>query len=99
MKIIIATNDEKLYQKIEKNKNWRISFNYISYKEGILEFIETNKNVQYIIIDENLNGQINVKNLINKIKNINSTIKIIFILNKSNTLKEEFLKENKIIIS
>ena len=70
--------------------------NDIQYKEGIIEILEKNKNVQYIIINENLFGQIKIEKLINKIKNINNKINILIILNKKDFNKEKYLIDNQI---
>ena len=96
MNILLAINNEKLFKELKKNKNTNIAFNNIQYKEGILEILENNKNINYIILDENLNGQIKIEELINKIKNINKKINIIIILNKKDLIKEEYLLKNKI---
>ena len=96
MNIIIAINNEKIFKEIKKQNNINIISKDIQYKEGIIEILEKNKNVQYIIINENLFGQIKIEKLINKIKNINSKINILIILNKKDFNKEKYLLENKI---
>ena len=76
----------------------------IQYKEGILEYLEFNSKIDYIIINEDLDGNINTEELINEIKKTENKIKII--LTTTNTLDEEKIidqisKEinNKIIIN
>lgn len=96
MNVIIAINNEKIFKEIKKQNNINIISKDIQYKEGIIEILEKNKNVQYIIINENLFGQIKIEKLINKIKNINSKINILIILNRKDLNKEKYLLENKI---
>ena len=96
MNIITAINDEEIFEKLKKQKNINIISNDIQYKEGILEILEKNKNIEYIIINENLFGYIKIEELINKIKKINNKINIIIILNKKDLIKEKYLLKNKI---
>ena len=96
MKIITAINNEKIFKELKTKKNIKIISNNIQYKEGILEILEKNKNINYIILDENLYGQIKIEELIKKIKLINKKINIIIILNKKDLIKQEYLIENKI---
>lgn len=95
MNIITAINNEKIIKELKREKNIKIISKDIQYKEGILEMLEKNNNIQYILINENLNGQIKIEELINKIKKINSKINIIIILNKKDNIKEEYLLQNK----
>lgn len=96
MNIITAINNEKIFNELKNNEKIKIISNDIQYKEGILEILEKNKNINYIIFYENLNGQIKIEELINKIKKINNKIKIIIILDKKDFIKEEYLIKNKI---
>ena len=96
MNVIVAINNEKIFKEIKKQNNINIISNDIQYKEGIIEILEKNKDVQHIIINENLFGQIKIEKLINKIKNINNKINIVIILNIRDLNKEKYLLENKI---
>ena len=96
MNIITAIKNEKIFKELKKKNNINIDFNNIQYKEGIIEILEKNKNIQYIIIDENLNGQIKIEELIKKVKRINNKINVIIILNNKDLIKEEYLLKNKI---
>lgn len=94
--IITAINDKKIYSELENNKHIKIISKDIQYKEGILEMLEENKNINFIILKEDLPGQIKNIELINKIKKINSKIKLIFLLNKKEDIKENYFKKNNI---
>ena len=94
--IITAINDKKIYSELENNKHIKIISKDIQYKEGLLEMLEENRNINFIILKEDLPGQIKNIELINKIKKINSKIKLIFILNKKEAIKENYFKKNNI---
>ena len=96
MKIITAINNEKIFKELKNKRNIKIISNNIQYKEGILEILEKNKNINYIILDESLYGQIKIEELITKIKLINNKINIIIILNKKDLIKQDYLNKNRI---
>ena len=78
-KIITAINNPKLNEELKKENKFEIICKDIQYKEAILEIIEKIKDVDIIIINEQIPGQINLEDLILKIKEINSKIKLIII--------------------
>ena len=55
----------------------------IQYKEGILEYLEENQNVDYIILNESLEGEIEVQELINEIRKKVKNVKIIIVSNEN----------------
>ena len=69
--IITAINNKKIYNELQNNNNIKIISKDIQYKEGILEILEKNQKINFIILKENLPGQIKNIELINKIKIIN----------------------------
>ncbi len=91
-KRILIANNKKINRPI-KNEIEIVSDN-IQYKEGILEILELNKNINYIIFSEDLIGQIKNEKLIQEILNINKNIIIYIFVNK----KIKFIKNNKNII-
>lgn len=96
MNILLALNNEKIFKELKDNKKIKIVCNDIQYKEGILEILEKIKNINYIILNEELYGQIKIEELIKKIKLINDKIDIIIILNKKDLIKQDYLIKNKI---
>ena len=96
MNIITAMNNKELYQQLKKEKSIHLVGKDISYREGILEILETNPNIQYILISEEIDGQMKLEELIRRIKKINPKIKLLFILNKREKKKEASLLKNKI---
>ena len=94
--IVTALNNEKINKELNKIQNINIISKDIQYKEGIIELLEKNNNVQYIIINENISGKIKKEQLIKNIKIKNKKTNIIMVLNKKEKIKENYLAENKI---
>ena len=80
MNIITALNNPKLSKKIKEKTNFNIIGTDIQYKEGIIEMLEKNGEIEIAIISENLPGESSFKELIEKIKAINKNIELIVIL-------------------
>lgn len=66
--------------------NIKVVANDIQYQEGILEYLETNKNVNYLIMDERIPGNFKTQELVFNIKKINNKIKIILISNNEENI-------------
>jgi len=81
---------------LKKEKEIEVLQNDIFYKEGVIEFLEKNNNIDILILYEKLSGEINIINLIEKIKMINNEINIFFILESRNEEMEKFLKKENI---
>lgn len=95
IKVLTAIGNENLNNILRTKNEFDILEKDIFYKEGILEFLEKNNNVDILILYEKLAGEINIINLLNKIKKINNAINIIFVLeNKNNDLEILLKKEN-----
>ena len=90
MKIITAINNPKLNDELKNEKNIEIICKDIFYKEGILEILENEINIDYIIINSQLEGEIKLNKLIEKIIEKNEKIKIIILIKKEN--KNNFYK-------
>ena len=80
MNIITALNNPKLSKKIKEKTNFNIIGTDIQYKEGIIEMLEKNGEIEMAIISENLPGESSFKELIEKIKATNKNIELIVIL-------------------
>lgn len=90
-KIITAIGNEILNKKLKKENDFEVIIEDIQYKEGIIEYLEKESNIDFLIISELLPGNIELKELIEKIKNINSNIEIIIFLENKNTELENYL--------
>lgn len=101
IKIITAMNNPKINEELKKEKNVELICKDIFYKEGILEILENEININYIIINSELPGEIKLNNLIEKIIEKNEKIKIIILIkkeNKNNLYKIKNEKNNNIEI-
>lgn len=92
-----AINNPKLNEELKKEKNFEIVGKDIQYKEAILEILEKDNNIDLIIISEKISGEMKLEKLIQKIKQINEKIKLIFILEKENINLEKILIKNNIL--
>ena len=90
-KIITAIGNEILNKKLKRENNFEVIIEDIQYKEGIIEYLEKENNIDFLIISELLPGNIEIKELIEKIKNINSNIEIILFLENKNIELENYL--------
>lgn len=91
--IILAIDNYKIYEEIKKEKKIKILGRDLIYKEAIIEILEKNNNIDFIFLYEKILGNINLFDLIKKIKNINKKIKIIVILENKNEDIEKKLKK------
>lgn len=83
-KIITALGNPNLSEKIKKYKNIEILTKDIQYQEGIFEVLEKEKNIDFLILSENLLGKNKIENLIKKIKEKNNKLKIILVMENKN---------------
>ena len=98
-KIITALQNGKVNQKLAENKNIKIMTNDIQYQEGIIEALEIDCNIDFIIFSELLPGEIKIETLIEKIRQKNRNIKMIIILeNKKEELENYLLAKGNIFI-
>ena len=96
-KIITALADPKLSLKIKEECNTEIISPDIQYQEGVLEILENNKNAEILILNSLLEGNLNIFDFINKIKEKNNEIKIIIILEEKDIELENFLNAKNIV--
>ena len=93
-KIITALGNQNLSEKIKKYKNIEILTKDIQYQEGIFEVLEKEKNIDFLILSENLLGKNKIENLIKKIKEKNNKLKIILVMENKNENIENILYFN-----
>lgn len=89
-KVITAIGNKNLNQKLKQENSLEIVTEDIPYKEGIIEFLE-NKQIDFLILSELLPGEIDLKELIEKIRKISSNIQIVLFLEKKNQELENYL--------
>lgn len=90
-KVITALLNKTVNERLKEYKQINVVMNDIQYKEGIIEALEINPEIEYIILSELLPGEILINDLIEKIKQIRNEIKIIIILEKENNELENYL--------
>ena len=94
IKLITAIGNEYLNSELKKINDFQIEIADIQYKEGIIEVLENNAKIDFIIINDLLPGEINTIKLVKNILEINSKIKIILFLEE----KDELLEKNCMIL-
>ena len=95
-KIITAIGNESINNELKKEKNINIILNDIQYKEGIIEILEEKNEVDYIIINNILQGEIKIEDLIKQIYIINKSIKIIIAIENNEKEIEKYLNYKNI---
>lgn len=91
-KIVTAIGNPILNEKMKLEKSVEVIGNDIQYQEGIFEILEKEKNINFLILSEFINGELPVEKLIEKIILIKKEIKIIIILEEKNEELENKLK-------
>ncbi len=98
--IITAMISEKLNKELKKEKDFKVICNNIQYREAIIDIINLKKkinlNIDILILNEQLPGEIGLEDLILNIKKINNKIKIIIISKNENSKIKEKIKDFKI---
>ncbi len=89
--VLTAIGNPLLNNELKKVNKLRIINDDIQYQDGIFENLEINSNIDYIIIDQNLPGELCIEELIEKIENYNLEIRIILIIEKYDEKFEKIL--------
>lgn len=58
-KIITALGNKELNEELKKQKKFQIISNDIPYQEGVLEILEKERNIEFLILSELLPRRIN----------------------------------------
>lgn len=90
-KIITAIGNESLNINLKKEINIQVLINDIQYKEGIIEILEENQDIDFVIFNDLLQGEISTTELVQKILNIIPKIKIIVFLENEDKELETYL--------
>ena len=93
-KILTAIGNPFLNNELKKYGELIVINNDVQYQDGIFEILELNSEINYLVLSELLPGDLKIDELIKKIINKNSKIKIILILEKNNELLEKNYIEN-----
>ena len=100
MNVITAIGDEKINNELKKEKNIKVIGVDIQYQEGIFEMLEKKLEINYLILNIELIGNLNKYELIEKILKKDEKLKIIVILEKEDKklIKYLILKNIKYIL-
>ena len=90
-KILTAIGNPILNVSLKKENEFEVMAEDIQYQDGIFEFLEKEKNINFLILSELIPGNLDIKKLIDKIKLINSSIQIILFLANENKEIENYL--------
>lgn len=96
MKVITAIGNTKINEELKKDNFYEVIGVDIQYQDGIFEILEENKNIDCLILNLNLIGNLNEYEFIEKIKEKNINLKIIIILEKENKKLINYLISKKI---
>lgn len=77
--VVTALGNPIVNNELNKIENINVLLNDLQYKEAIIEFLEKNIKINYLIISETLPGEIEIEKIINNVKMKNKNIKIILI--------------------
>lgn len=89
-KVITAIGNQNLNEKLQKESDIKIMCNDILYKEGVLEFLEGER-IDILILSTLLPGQMEMKELVEKIRKVDKNIEIILLLENQNQELENYL--------
>ena len=90
-KIVTAIGNKNINLKLKQEEKIEVIGEDIQYEDGILELLEKEININFLIISEEIVNKNKIINLIEKIKIINKYIKIILILENKDEELENIL--------
>ena len=96
--VITAIGNPMLNNEL-KNEEINILCGDILYKEGIIEYLEKNINADFIVLDDELPGNIDTDELIEKVRSLNRKIRIILITNNKNKSFNVYRKVDKVDVN
>ena len=96
IKIITALGNPSLNNELKKYEEFNVIGNDIMYFDGVLEFLELNSEIDYLILGEIIDIN-NLNDFIDKVINNNRKIKIIVVINKKNKKIEDMLLKKGIL--
>ena len=95
-KVITAMNDPYFNEKLRNTNKYEVIGKDIVYQEGIEEVLNTKKDIDLIILSDNLVGIEKITDVIEKIKKIKKSIEIIVFLREKDRNIENYLTTLKI---
>lgn len=94
--ILVAIGNEDIKRKIDEKYGKRVYYHDISYKEDVIDYLEKYNKGHIIITRLNLPGNMDYISYIKRLKEINTSNKIIILIDKLNKEDKEVLFANEI---
>ena len=94
--VITAIGNPNLNNELVETQKYNIISKDIQYQDGIIEILEKNNEIDFLIMSNSILGDLDFNYFISRIKKINEKIKIIVFLNKENEDIINFLNSKKI---
>ena len=95
-KMITALGVNSLNSKLKEINEIEVIGNDIPYQDGVLDILKGNSEINSLILHENLVGEYEIKDFINKIFEINKDIEISIFLESENLRLRNFLEKKRI---
>lgn len=89
--VITAILNPEINKKLSENNQINIICKDILYQEAIFEILEKNKNIDFIILNSELPGELKIEEIILKINKYNKKIKIIYLINENEKISEKYI--------
>lgn len=96
MKIVTAIGDTYINENLKNENDIEIIGKDIPYQEGILEILCERKDIDLLILSNNILGEYDFLELINKIIKVNKNIELVVFLKEKNTNIENYLYSKNI---
>lgn len=96
MKVITAIGTPYLNERVSQIDDMEVICKDILYQEGVIELLESNKEINMLLVSNILPSECDFRTLINQVKNINENIEIVVFLDKRDLELETFLNSKQI---
>ena len=94
--IVTATENELINSELKNTQKYNIDFSDIIYQEALIEIIK-NKDVDKVIVYENLPGENEKEEFFRKLVNVKTNVEIIVIVDKINKKSIEYFSQFNIL--
>lgn len=95
-KVITALGFNSVNLKMKEKKEVEVIGNDIPYQDGVLDILKENSEIDTLALNENLVGEYEIRDFIDKIIEINKNIEIIFFMENENYKLREYLEKKEI---
>lgn len=96
-KVITAIGNEILNKVLKRQEGITVVGRDIQYQEGIIEAMEKYKDIDIVILNENLMGELNIEELLLNIVIIKKNIEIIVIVSEGKEKSEVYRNSTKVV--